>query len=153
MFNEVSKIKKANFKFVDIEDDLVILASTPFVESGIVSSDLIATERIKSVQLNKLIFVRFTWVRKTYCSVQVIIKKYLKNCFKRLYMSIFVWDCFWNCQCQFLYMLQWIKMIKRLICFSEKDILFCLENLLTNNSRIYFHFFSSILSSFLVSLI
>lgn len=60
MFNEVSKIKKANFKFVDIEDDLVILASIPFVESGIVSNDLIATERIKSVQLNKLIFVRFT---------------------------------------------------------------------------------------------
>ena len=60
MFNEVSKIKKANFKFVDIEDDLVILASISFVESGIVSSDLIATERIKSVQLNKLIFVRFT---------------------------------------------------------------------------------------------
>lgn len=60
MFNEVSKIKKANFKFVDIEDDLVILASIPFVESGIVSSDLIVTERIKSFQLNKLIFVRFT---------------------------------------------------------------------------------------------
>ena len=71
MFNEVSKIKKANFKFVDIEDDLVILASIPFVESGIVSSDLIATERIKSVQLNKLIFVRFTWVQK--CAILILL--------------------------------------------------------------------------------
>ena len=61
MFNEVSKIKKkVSFKFIDIEDDLVILASIPFVEIGIVSSDLIVTERIKSFQLNKLIFVRFT---------------------------------------------------------------------------------------------
>ena len=71
MFNEVSKIKKANFKFVVIEDDLVILASVPFVESGIVSSDLIATERIKSVQLNKLIFVRFTWVQK--CAILILL--------------------------------------------------------------------------------
>ena len=71
MFNEVSKIKKANFKFVDIEDDLVILASIPFVESGIVSSDLIVTERIKSFQLNKLIFVRFTWVQK--CAILILL--------------------------------------------------------------------------------